>query len=140
MKATRTLSVRWATIGGAVALATVGHVGLVALIGAAPAAAAGTITQSAPFKGSVAYGNPLSDQLHTSGNIGPVTFATDSATTWGTVSSTGAVSAPETARPGTYILFGTDGDSSGGTGVWQYQLTVTHVVVPSSRPRRPRAR
>jgi len=130
MKATRTPSVRWATLGAAVALATAGHVGLVAVIGAGPAAAAGMITQSTPIKGSVMYGNPFSGQLQTSGNIGPVTFAIDSATTWGTVSSTGVVSAPDTALPGTYILFGTDADSFGDTGVWQYQLTVSHTIGP----------
>ena len=113
-----------AKLGGPLVLATAGIVGSVAVVGVGPAAAAGTITQKAPVKGSVAYGTPCSDQLQTSGNIGPVTFVTDSATTWGTVSSTGAVSCPGTALPGTYLLFGTDADAFGDTGQWQYTLTV----------------
>jgi hypothetical protein len=111
-------------VGGALVLATASIVGSVAVVGAGPAAAAGTITQNAPVKGSVAYGTPFSDQLQTSGNLGPVTFVTDSATTWGTVSSTGAVSAPGTTPPGTYLLFGTDADAFSDTGQWRYTLTV----------------
>jgi hypothetical protein len=126
MSATRTLPVRLATLGGAVALATAALIGPLAVIGAGPAAAAGTITQTAPFKGWVWYGTPFSDQLQVSGNIGPVTFVTDSTTTRVTVSSTGVVSAPSNARPGSYDLFGTDTDSLGDTGTWTYNLTVTH--------------
>jgi large repetitive protein len=134
MKATRKLPVRWTTLGGAVALAIAGHMGLVAVIGAGPAAAAGMITQSTPIKGSVMYGSPFTDQLQTSGNIGPVTFAIDSATTWGTVSSTGAVSASGKAPPGTYLLFGTDADAFGDTGQWQFTLTAETVGFRQTAP------
>src|SRR5450631_527914 len=130
MNAIRRLSVRLAMVGGALVLATAGIVGSVAVVGAGPAVAAGTITQNAPVNGSVSYGTPFTDQLQTSGNMGPVTFATDSATTWGTVSSTGAVSFPGTTPPGTYLLFGTGTDSFGDTGVWQYTLTVVHYGPP----------
>ena len=125
MKATPMPFARLAKVGIAVALASAGLVVSVAVINGGPASAAGTIVQTAPTKGSVAYGTAATDQLHTSGGIGPVTFATDSATVWGTVSSTGAVSAPPTAAPGTYFLFGTDSDTVGDQGQWQYALTVT---------------
>ncbi len=89
-----------------------------------PAVAAGTITQIAPSGGSGDHGTPFSDQLETLGNLGRVTFATDSATSGGSVSSAGVVSAPETTPVGRYFLFGTDSDASGDTGVWRYTLTI----------------
>src|SRR5665213_1486676 len=125
MKATPRPFARMAKVGIAVALTSAGLVVSVAVINVGPVAAAGTIVQSAPTKGSVAYGTAASDQLQTSGGIGHVTFATDSSTVWGTVSSSGAVSAPGTATPGTYFLFGTDSDIVGDQGQWKYTLTVT---------------
>jgi len=134
MNGIRTLSVRLAMLGGALTLATAGIVSLVAIVGAGPAVAAGTITQTAPVQGSASHGNAFSDQLQTSGNIGPVTFTTDSATTWGTVSSTGAVSFPGTTSSGTYLLFGTDADSSGDTGQWHYTLTCCRPPITQTVP------
>src|ERR1019366_3129394 len=125
MMAKRTLSVRLVTLGGVVALAAAALVGPVAIIGAGQAAAAGTITQISPTTGSTKFGTAFSAQLETMGNLGQVTFATDSVTNWGTVSSTGAVSAAATAVPGTYFLFGYDFDAFGGVGQWQFTLTVT---------------
>ncbi len=133
MMATRSRSVRLVTLCGAVALATAGLVGPVAVIGAVHAGAAGTIFQAAPTAGSVNLGTAFSGQLETTGNNGPVTFATDSATTWGSVSSTGAVSAPATTPIGNYFLFGTDSDAFGDTGVWRYTLTVhTHSITQTA--------
>jgi large repetitive protein len=134
MNAIRPLSVRLAMLGGALVLATAGIVSSVAIVGAAPAVAAGTITQIAPDTGSASHGTPFSDQLQTSGNIGPVTFATDSTTTWGTVSSTGAVSFPGTTSPGTYLLFGTDADAFGDAGQWQYVLTCCRPPITQTAP------
>ena len=134
MNAIRTLSVRLAMLGGALVLTTAGIVSSVAIVGAGPAVAAGTITQIAPDRGSVSHGTPFRDQLQTSGNIGPVTFATDSATTWGTVSSTGAVSYPGTIASGTYVLFGTDSDTVGDTGQWQYVLTCCRPPITQTAP------
>ena len=132
MMAKRTLSVRLVTLGGVVALAAAALVGPVAIIGAGQAAAGGTITQTSPTKGTTKFGTAFSTQLLTTGNVGPVTFSTDSMTVWGTVSSTGAVSAPGTALPGTYFLFGTDSDGSGGVGAWRFTLTVTFSITQTT--------
>jgi hypothetical protein len=121
-------------VGGALVLATAGIVGSVAVVCAGPAVAGGTITQNAPVKGLAPYGVPFRDQLQTSGNIGPVTFITQSATKWGRVSSTGAVSVSGTTPIGAYILFGTDADAFGDTGEWQYTFTVETVIIHQTVP------
>ncbi len=92
--------------------------------------AGGTITQTAPTSGSVSAGNPFTSQLLTSGNNGAVTFTVTTVSPAFTVSSSGAVSAPDTLAVGPYTVQGTDVDNLGNTGTWTYTLTVN--VAPSS--------
>lgn len=83
----------------------------------------GTVTQEAPISGTVTPGNPFTDQLNTN-DVSPVTFTVTSSHPAFTVSSSGAVSAPDTLAVGTYTVSGTDSDGLGNTGTWVYTLTV----------------
>ncbi len=126
MNAPRLLARRIASLGGAVALVAAVIGGSAAVVTAGPAAASGTITQGIPTSGTVVTGNAFTDQLSTTGQVGPVTFFTDSALCEPvTVSSTGMVNAPDTIPPGSYVVFGHDSDGSSDTGIWSFTLTVT---------------
>ncbi len=94
----------------------------------------GTITQIAPFGGSVAAGHTFTDQLATTGNHGAVTFTVTSSSPAFAVSSTGAVSVPGTLAANTYIVSGTDTDPLSDTGTWSYTLTVSNGGVTQTAP------
>ena len=80
--------------------------------------------QTAPTGGTVVAGNPFTSQLHTTG-VSPVTFTVTSSQPAFTVSSSGAVSAPDALTQGTYTVSGTDSDARGNIGTWSFTLTVT---------------
>jgi len=85
-----------------------------------------TIIQSAPKSDSVTAGSPYpGNQLATTGGTGTVTFTVTTSNPAFTVSSSGAVSAPDTLGVGNYTVSGTDADTSGDVGTWSFQLTVT---------------
>ena len=126
MNASRSLTRRIASLGGAVALLAALLGGSAAVIEAGPASAAGTITQVSPFSATIAAGTAFTDQLNTTGNVGPVSFSSDIVLCVPvTVSATGMVSAPDTVPPGSYVIFGTDADGSSNVGTWTFTLNVT---------------
>ncbi len=88
------------------------------------AATAGTITQIAPFSGITSVGVPFSDQLNVTGSTGTLSYTITSASPAFSVSSTGGVTAPSTLSAGTYVVSGTDADTSGDSGTWTFTLSV----------------
>ena len=97
-----------------------------------------TIAQTTPTSGSVTVtgSSAFTDQLNTTGGIGPVTFAGGGAGL--TVSSSGQIATTGTLAAGTYTATGTTADAFGDTGTFTYTLTVGAITLP--RPRQPRAR
>ncbi len=87
----------------------------------------GGIVQSAPGSGttSSASSTSFTDQLNTTGQVGPVTFVTMTSVPGIAVSSSGAISVTSQLGVGSYTVSGTDKDNSGGTGIWTYTLQVT---------------
>jgi sugar lactone lactonase YvrE len=85
-----------------------------------------TLVQDAPLAAAVASGSAFSGQLAVSGGSGTVSYtespSADSAEL--TVSSSGAISAPDTLAPGTYTVGGNDTDTAGDSGSWSFTLTV----------------
>ncbi len=65
-----------------------------------------------------------------------MTFSVSVPTPAFTVSSTGAISAPDTLAVGTYTASGTDSDSCSTAGNWTYSLTVHPHTVNQSAPSR----
>ena len=100
-----------------------------------------TLTQVGPTAASVANGAGYSGQLSVTDGTGMISYietsSADSADV--VVSSTGAISAASSLSPGTYTVSGTDNDTSGDTGMWNFALTVEPAVVtpPSSPPSSP---
>ncbi|HXQ63206.1 MAG TPA: hypothetical protein VN796_12790, partial [Acidimicrobiales bacterium] len=90
------------------------------------ASSSSSIIQSAPSANTTTTGSSatFTDQLATTGNSGPVTFATTTSSPDVAVSSSGAVSTTGPLPVGTYPVSGTDTDGT-GTGVWSYTLHVT---------------
>ena len=87
--------------------------------------ALGPITQIAPLSGSTPPGAAYSEQLNVSGNSGAVTFVTSSPAVAGlTVSSSGLLSTSASLAAGSYVISGTDSDTSGDSGTWTYALGV----------------
>jgi large repetitive protein len=87
--------------------------------------ALGPITQSAPLSGSTPLGAAYSVQLNVSGSSGTVSFVTSSPTVAGlTVSSSGLLSSSASLAAGSYVISGTDSDTSGDSGTWTYALGV----------------
>ena len=89
--------------------------------------------------GSTPQGTAYESTLGATGNNGPVTFVTTSLNNSFTVSSAGAVTAPDTLTPGAYVVSGTDSDAFGDTGTWTFTLTVAApksvvITVHSSDP------
>ncbi len=85
---------------------------------------AGTIIQASPTTGLQTSGKSFSDQLNVTGNSGAVTFAVTTPSPAFSVSSSGAVSSTSALATGTYVVSGTDSDTSGNQGSWSYTLTV----------------
>ena len=95
-------------------------------------AAGGTITAGST-SGTTPTGTAFSGQITTTGNNGTVTFVTTSGSSF-TVSSSGAVSAPSTLTPGTYVVSGTDSDAFGNAGTWTFALSVTNAGITQLAP------
>ena len=91
--------------------------------------AAGTLTQIAPTGRSVSVANSgwtFYDQLNVSGASGAVTYVVTTPNSHLKVTPSGAITTiagPLTV--GTYTVSGTDSDTHGDTGTWNYTLTVT---------------
>ena len=133
MIASRSMARRIALLGGTVALLAGVLGGSAAVLIARPAAASGTITQSPPLSGTVTAGNPFTDQLNTNG-VSPVTFSVTTSSPAFTVSSSGAVSAPDTLMVGSYAVSGTDSDAFGNAGNWTYTLHVQGRTIAQITP------
>jgi hypothetical protein len=86
---------------------------------------ASKIAQLAPTTGTTTTGKAFTGQLKVSGSHGTVTYAQSTGAPHLTVSSSGKVSAPATLVAGTYRATGTVKDTSGDTGSWSFDLTVT---------------
>ena len=84
----------------------------------------GVITQTTPTSGSVTTTGSaaFTDQLNTTGNVGPVTFTGGGVGI--AVSSSGQITTTGSLTAGTYTATGTTADSSGDTGTFTYTLTV----------------
>ncbi len=90
-----------------------------------------TITQTSPTSGTVvdtASKSFSAGPITVSGNSGPVTFITTKSSPALTVSAVGLITSTNQLTVGTYVVSGTDADTSGGTGTWTYTLSVTAVV------------
>ncbi len=92
------------------------------------------LTQGSPTAGSTAAGTPLSDQLAISNGMGPYGYTQSSGSPDVSVSSTGAVSAPDTDPVGVYQASGGVIDSLGDTGNWSYTVTVDAVTITQIAP------
>ena len=91
--------------------------------------------------GTVVAGHAFTDQISvdTGTDTYPLTFTTTSGTAF-SVSSSGAVSAPSTLAPGTYIVSGTVSEPIDSyNGAWGYVLTVTAGTPPAVAPSTPAA-
>jgi hypothetical protein len=86
---------------------------------------ASKIAQLAPTTGTTTTGKAFTGQLKISGSHGTVTYAQSTGAPRLTVSSSGKVSAQATLVAGTYRATGTVKDTSGDTGSWSFDLTVT---------------
>ena len=93
-----------------------------------------TITQNLPTSGSVTVAGSaaFTDQLNTSGNIGPATFTGSGAGL--TVSSSGAITTTGTLAAGPHTATGTTADAFGDTGTFAYTLTVSPVTIIQNLP------
>ncbi|MHB1713123.1 MAG: hypothetical protein ACYCV7_17335, partial [Acidimicrobiales bacterium] len=98
--------------------------------------AKGIITQGPPTLATVAQGAGYSGQLAVINATGTVTYAetTSADSSDVAVTSTGAVSATASLRPGTHTISGTDSDSKGNTGTWTFTLTVSPPATPPPNP------
>jgi hypothetical protein len=70
-------------------------------------------------------GGSFSDQITASGWSGSVNYVVTSSNTHLHVSSNGEITTTGTLSSGKYTVSGTDHDSYGDTGSWNYTLTVT---------------
>jgi hypothetical protein len=68
-------------------------------VGAPPAFAAGSLTQVAPFTGSVVAGTAYNGQLAVTGNTGAVTYTTTVSSPSVSVAANGAVTSPGSTSP-----------------------------------------
>ena len=95
-----------------------------------------TITQTTPTSGSVTTTGSaaFTDQLKTTGNVGPVTYAKTGGGTDITVSSSGKITTTGTLAAGTYTASGTTADAFGDTGTFTYTLTVSAVTITQTTP------
>ena len=95
-----------------------------------------TLVQQPPLTGSTttAPSSGFTHQLAVSGGIGPVTFATTTATPEVTISGTGQVTTLGPLAAGLYTTSGTVADAYGDTGTWSYDLTVTPVTIVQGPP------
>jgi major membrane immunogen (membrane-anchored lipoprotein) len=111
-----------------VAVGAASVLGLVA--DAAPALAAGTLTQTAPTAGSVtvAASSAFVDQLAVSGNTGGVTYVLTGGGPHLTVSASGQLATTGLLLPGVYVATGTTADTVGDRGTFTYSLTVGTIV------------
>ncbi len=91
---------------------------------------ANKITQLAPTSATITAGKAFTDQLKVAGSRGTVTFTQSSGAQILTVSSSGAVLAPEIFAAGIYKVTGTVRDSFGDTGTWSFTLTVDAAASP----------
>jgi predicted RNA-binding protein with TRAM domain len=85
---------------------------------------AGPITQTTPTTGTVQVGDPFSSQLDVSGSYGSLTYSQSTGSPHITVSSAGAISAPDSLATGVYTASGTDSDSDSDSGTWSFSLAV----------------
>ena len=93
---------------------------------ATSAAAAGTISQTAPIAGSVTVGasSTFTDQLAVSGNVGAATYNETTGGSHLSVSTSGQVTTTGLLLPGPYTATGTTSDAFGDGGTFTYTLTV----------------
>jgi hypothetical protein len=101
--------------------------------GSVSADSALSITQQAPFEGSVTtvVSATFTDSLATSGS--DVSFSRESSPEF-SVNSAGKITTTGELAVGTYTISGTDWDGSGDTGSWGYILTVTAVPIAQDGP------
>ncbi|MGO9582402.1 MAG: beta strand repeat-containing protein, partial [Acidimicrobiales bacterium] len=95
------------------------------------------ISQAAPTSGTTTSfaSSGFTDQLATTGALGPVSFSPGSSTPSGlAVSSSGVVSTTGTLSPNTYTISGTDSDAFGDKGTWSFALTVTATTIKQGAP------
>jgi hypothetical protein len=86
-----------------------------------------TLDQGAPTSDSAIAGMAYASQLTVSNPVaraGAIMWTTTSTSPYVTVTSSGAVSAPDTDPPGTYTVSGTEVDGWGDHGSWTFSLTV----------------
>jgi hypothetical protein len=88
-----------------------------------------TISQAAPTAGNTTPGESSGFTAHlvTTGQFGPVIFATTSTACGVVVSPEGAVSTAGSLPAGSCTVSGTDRDRSHNHGLWTYTLTVSQV-------------
>lgn len=86
-----------------------------------------TLNQTSATSATVATSSSSSfnAQLATVGQAGTVTFAATGSSNQLEVSPSGQITTTGTLAAGTYSIVGTDADTSGDTGVWTFELTVT---------------
>ena len=95
---------------------------------------ASKIAQLAPTTGTTTFGKVFTGQLEVSGSHGTVTYTQSTGAPHLTVSSSGKVSAAATLAAGTYRVTGTVKDTSGDTGSWTFDLTVTASKIAQVAP------
>jgi predicted outer membrane repeat protein len=103
-----------------------------------PPPASGTVTliQGNPITATVGNGAGYLGQLTVINPDGTVTYVEATSADSGdvVVSSTGAISASSSLPPGTYVVSGTDFDTSGDTGAWSFTLVVSSTATPTPAP------
>ncbi len=103
---------------------TIFAAGLASPAAASPAVV--TLTQGGPTSASVADGAGYSGQLTVTNGTGTVSYTETASTDSGDVVVTfaGAINASTSLAPGTYNVWGTDGDTNGDTGTWGFALMI----------------
>ncbi|MGO9965440.1 MAG: beta strand repeat-containing protein [Acidimicrobiales bacterium] len=100
----------------------------------------GTITQTAPFSNSTkpASSASFTNTLTTAGSTGAVTFVTTTPEPGSggglKVSPAGVVTTTGPLTPGTYAAAGTDSDTYGDTGSWDYSLKISATAITQIAP------
>ena len=85
---------------------------------------ANSLRQTGPTTATTTTGRVFTGRLSVSGSHGTVTYSQSVGAPYLKVSSSGAVSAPDTLPAGTYQASGTAKDATGDTGIWLFKLTV----------------
>ena len=69
-------------------------------------------------------GTAYTGQLAVSGSSGTMSYVTNATSSNVSISGTGVITSPNTTPLGTYVVSGTESDSSGDSGAWSFTLSV----------------